>query len=340
MVTLLDGIGSSKVILLYNDLFKSTDASFTEREEFAEWLLTFDYASGHANARSNVIAIDSYSVSHTDHVARADFYRDDPPLHFNPFGAKFLAELLHARLIEVYGDTYTNLPPQVVLPADDDTIFIHTNPNMNPGGNGTVIGTWGTPPSNTTVPSGWQISPGSNAGGITGVLDKTLTDGDGNPQTELVLSGTLGAGLATTIQLLQAAQVADRLTLNDVLRAVARVEVEAGSECLHNVSLRVFVTADTATKNRASTSISGDTTTAEMVLANGTWDAAFSGLLATQIIDLQDPNMDVANDGPGLPSSLGSTQVILQIQFANKGAETANIAATVRLSQCGLYQVS
>ncbi|MET3712618.1 hypothetical protein ABIC65_003336 [Sphingomonas trueperi] len=213
--------------------------------DFAAWQKTFDYASGHANATPNVIVVDTNALiadpasGPTTYLNKQGFYRDDR--HFTAWGSQQVARAVHQRFSSAFGSAYTGLPSRVSLPVSNgatiaaDTIgvhsgFVHTNPLLTPGSNGSVIAAgFAAPPPASSIPQGWTLS-GSNAvlgADITVSVDKTGTDPDGYPMTTITLAGTMRSakftgsisGTTLTIESMDTSQGAGSIAIGATLYA-------------------------------------------------------------------------------------------------------------------------
>lgn len=167
---------------------------------------------------------------------------------------------------------YAALPSQIALPtgnpvggvrrwgAGNGTVFVHTNPMLQPGGDGVVADNIGTPPAAATVPEGWRIGGASATGaaGIAVTCDKSGIDADGFPAWRIALSGTLADATSYTLQMFQTAQVPGHLTAASRRRGVGRVAVAPGSVGLEAVWLRAMVqSGDSAARTQQSVANAG-----------------------------------------------------------------------------------
>jgi len=336
-----------------------------EMRAFADWQKTLDFASGHANARSDTIVIDLWSEfldaagsSTGSWKNNAQYLRDG--LHWTAYACKRASELLHARLIAVYGATYTGLASQIVLPTGNPTggvggggtgngnLFVHSNPLMLDGtGTGQVItGSSGaTFPAATALPQGISLSASGTGGGITILADKTITNAAGFRGVRLTISGTLADASVWTLSCYQAVAVAGQLTATKKIRGVANVKVAAGSQQLAGVALRQTVQCtESATRTQVATAFAGgaggtnDRAGYLFNVANG--DAAGDYVLQTQMNDLADPFMDTANGGPGVMGTIGSTGIYLDMRFDNQTGASQTVSAVIDVFQMGMELVT
>lgn len=341
--------GESAVKAAASDTFKA----------FADWQKTLDVASGHANARADVVTVDAWAEYLDAAASSADawtnkrgYLRDG--LHDTPYAGKRLAELIHARLGAAYGVTYANLPGRVVLPtgnpaggvapagAGNGASFVHTNPTLQPGGNGIIAGNIGTPPAAASVPEGWRLggAAAANSAGIAVASEKTGTDSDGYPTWKVTVSGTLPDQTTYTLQMFQLTRAAGQPGLAARLRGVGRIKVAPGSAGLEAVSLRAYVQSPTAARTQQAVALSGSAGSVGQrggfVLAQNGCDAAGDHLYETPLIDLADPNMDAANGGPGVMDAVTNAIVYVEAKFDNYTGAAIPVAAELTLSRVGM----
>lgn len=358
------GNAPSKTHIMLNELPKGinddgSSAGYNVSANFksySDWLLTLDYASGSPNARSNVIAVDTFGefvdpATGTLYRNKRGYLRDG--LHLTGYGGKRIAAKIIERLRQVYPD-FDSWPVQHPLPTSNDNgltslgdaqPFVNSNADMRPGTNGSVLGTWGGAPAAANIMQGWTITPSNaNASGITCVADKTLTTPGGMGSQRLTFSGTLGAGLATQIQFQQILSTATLfangwLTINDMLRAVGLGRVAAGSQYFAGLALAVQMQSGTVNKyqtiacNRGGGFNMG--APAYLDAYEGEWLT-----YCTEVLDMQDPGKVAL--GQNITAQGDISQIILrwEIDFRNLSGTTQNIGAVVDLAQTGLKRVS
>ncbi|NLS28143.1 hypothetical protein S2M10_31520 [Sphingomonas sp. S2M10] len=342
--------GQLKVILNETGTGKKIDGSIAggttaNKLAFSAWINTLDADSGHANARNDVLVVDSMGPSYdaasgTNHLG---WLRDDR--HPTPWGSRKWGQLVIDRLAAAYGSVWTNLPKRITLPTAAGAPFIHSNPLLTPGGNGQVVGAnFGTAPTAATIPQGWAVSGTGAGAGITVTCDKTGTTPDGFPMFQISVSGTLPDQSSYTLQIYQLAS-GSAVALTDKLQGVCKRRVLPGSQQLLGARLRISITDATVAKSQGAYDQGGSPGGSGDRLgyyinsagfdAGGEWEE-----LQTQMIDLADPNMDAANGGPGLISSPSQVVVYMDLQFGNYTGATANVSATVQLAQMGMLKVS
>lgn len=365
--TIMNGIGTGKVILLLNEqprgisydgTVQNAASNPAERYTFSRELLKYDFASGDAKARSNVIVINSYDEfldvsSGTNYYNKQGYLRDG--LHDTPYGSKRKAQIIVDRLSAIWPG-WASLPAQVTLPTANGLSvpantqpFIHTNPILTPGTNGAVLGTWGGAPAAANVPQGWTVNALNGGSGLTAVCDKTGTDPDGYPTLQITISGTLAANTTATVQAYQTlasaalstAISAGLVSINDKFRGLARVQVAAGSAYLAGVGYKIFVQDTTASRsintkaNAGSTGSAGNNGTSlnAYLDAGGTdWQT-----LVTELIDCQDANLVAQSQNIAAFSQI---QGIVEILFRNNTASTQNVSATVKISRAGVWRAT
>jgi lysophospholipase L1-like esterase len=356
---------TGKVVLLYNELPRGVDkagvAGFTvtnavERKAFSDWIKTLDYASGHANAKSNVIVIDSWAefvdpASGTAYLNKVGYHWDG--IHPSQFGARRLAQITVDRLSSIWG-AWAGLPPQIAKPtthglttAGAQQPYVNSNPVFFAGTNGTVAGTWAAAPAAANVAQGWEIVATVNASGLTGVASKTGTDPDGFTTQDLTLTGTVAAAQIAQIEVRQrlanqaavdAEVAAGRLAFTDKLRAFGSVFVPAGSTNIYFPSLELFIQEATGTKRL----------TARVHAAQRSMFRDVDGLdnggvwydLMTEVLDLAEPNMTAA---PGNVSVVSSIVIKWNIYLGNDtaaGVQTINTNGPLRFSRTGFVRVA
>lgn len=357
---------SSKVVLLYNELPRGVDkagvAGFTvtnaaERKAFSDWINTLDFASGHANAKANVIVIDSWAefvdpASGTAYINKVGTLWDG--IHPSQYGARRLAQITVDRLSAIWPQ-WGALPAQIVRPTTHGLTtpgaqqpYVNTNPIFaSPAGNGTVAGTWGVAPAAASVAQGWEIVATANATGLTGLAAKTGTDPDGFTTQDLTVTGTVAASQIAQIEVRQrlatqaavdAEVAAGRLAFTDKLRAFGRVFVPAGSTGIYFPSLELFLQEATATKRLTARVHSAQRSMFRDVdgLDNGgVWYD-----LMTEVLDLAEPNMTAA---PGNVALLSSIVVKWNIYLGNDTvatAQTINTNGPLRFSRTGFVRVA
>jgi hypothetical protein len=199
-----------------NSKGQTLGASAQVFKDLSDQIKTLSFDSGHPNARSDVIVVDTWArIFDPANSAPASgvyrnkqgYYRDDR--HYTPWGARDVAALVHQRLVSVYGSAYTGMASRASLPVTNgasiaaDTIgvhpgFVHTNPCFTIAGNGQLTANqfWLTGPAAADIPTGWQFgastSNGAALGGaITVAVDRTRTGADGYPEPQITFGGTL-----------------------------------------------------------------------------------------------------------------------------------------------------
>ena len=364
VTTMLDR-APSKVWIILNELPKgiqdngtvgtgSVSANF---KSFSDWLLTLDYASGHANARANCIVVDTFAAL-VDPATGTNYSNlrgtSWDGLHYAPGGAKLAAQTVINRLSAIW-PSWGTLPVLATFPTTNGLIslgaaqpFIMSNPIFTPGTNGTVSGTWGSAPSAANVPQGWVVTVLSNGSGITCVADKTETDDEGYPVLKLTLSGTLGANLSSQVQVYQllggasltSAWTNNWLTISDKLRGVGKCKVDAGAQYLSGVGLALIMQSPTVNKYQTSAAARGPTVinaTAPAFIdayADSAWRP-----YQTQLMDFQDPGKVALGQNITAQSDISQIQLRWEIDFRNLTASTQNISAVIRFSRSGAIRV-
>lgn len=368
LVTIMNGIGSGKVIILLNELPRGVDflgavtneaSNPAERYALSRELLKYDYASGDAKARANVIVVNAYDAfldgaSGTNYYPIRGVYRDG--LHVTPYGGRLLTQTIIDRLAAVWPG-WAALPEQVTLPTVNGLSdpaatqpFVHSNPILTPGTNGQSLGTWAVAPAAASIPQGWAVNALSGASGLTGVATKGVdTDPDGYPAFKLEITGTLGANSGSTIQVYQALQStalssalsAGRLSINDKLRGVANIKVAAGSQYLVGVGMDVIAQDSTANRTQTVRSNAGTTGGPGLGTALNSYLDAYAASdwtrIQTELIDLQDPNLVAIGQNVAALSALTGR---VQLVFRNNSGSTQNVSATVWISRAGVWRVA
>lgn len=357
---------SSKTIFLFNELprgvSKDGSAGFTvanavERKAFSDWIKTLDYASGHANAKANVVVFDTWAefvdgASGTSYLNKQGYTWDG--IHPSVYGAKQCASVVVNKLASVWPG-WASLPSQITLPTANGLTtpgtqqpFVNTNPIFTPGTNGTVAGTWGSAPSNTNVAQGWEIVAANGfATSLTGVAAKTGTDPDGYPTQDLTITGTVPASSIAQIEVRQrftsqaavdAEVAAGRLSFTDKIRAVGRVFVPSGTTGLYFPSLEIFIQEATATKRMLARIHSSQRSLFRDVDGldpGGVWYD-----FMTEVLDLAEPNMSVT---PGNVSVVSSITVKWNLYLGSDtvaSTQTINTNGAIRFSRTGFVRVS
>lgn len=322
---------------------------------FSDWLLTLDHASGHANARANVIAVDTWGefvdpASGTLYRNKRGYLRDG--LHCTGFGAQRIAAKIIERLSTVW-PAWAALPAQIALPTTSGLASlgaaqpsIMSNSIFTPGTAGSVLGTWGTAPLAANVPQGWTVFMSGSGTGISCVVEKGVeTDPEGYPVFKLTVAGTLAASASCTIQIYQLASLAtlfsnNWLTINDKLRGVARMKVEGGAQYFSGASLSLIVQSPTTAKyltgfTGRGGSVINMSAPAFLDCYDGTWLP-----YCTEVLDFQDPGKAALGQNMAVQSDISQIQIRADLDFRNLTAATQNVAATVRLSRMGAMRVA
>ncbi len=359
----------SKVWIVCNELPKGinddgTDAGYTVSANFkaySDWLLTLDYASGHANSRPNVIAIDTFGefvdpATGTNYKNKRGYLRgrtgSPDGLHCSGYGGRRIADKIVERLSAIWPG-FSSLPRHYPLPTTSDNglvsmgnaqPFINSNADMLPGTNGSVLGTWASPPLASGVPQGWTVTISSGST-ITCVADKSEVDDEGYPVLKLTVSGTLtGANSSCQIQVYQLAPIATLftngwMTINDKLRAVGKAKVDAGSQYFSGVAL-VALLQTIAPTTRYQTlycgrggSVINMGAPAYLDSYDGQW-----GTYTTEELDLQNPGKLALGEVITAQGDINNLWVRWEIDFRNIPGGTVNVGATIRLSRTGLQR--
>ena len=371
LAAIMTAMGSGKVIVLVNELPRGVDyagvvvnaaTNAAERYTLSRELLKYDFASGDAKARANVVVVNGYDLfldpaSGTSFHPRRGVYRDG--LHFTPYGARLLTQAIVDRLAAVWTG-WPTLPGQVTLPTANGLSalaaaapFVNSNPVLTPGNAGAVSGSWGGAPLPAGVPEGWTLAMVQNGAGVTCIATKgEETDPDGYPVWKLAFSGTIPANASCTVRATQvlsgsalaAAVSAGLVSAGDRLRATAGVRVEAGSVLLSGVEIGAVAQDATASRSQSSRSNAGTVGTGvsgnQGQALNAYLDACQSGgwiRLSSELIDMQDANLVAA--GTNI-QSLSAVQARVQILFRNNDTAAREIAATVRLSRAGVWRAA
>lgn len=363
ITTMLNGLGAKTVVLL-NEMPRGVDKSGAQngpvtngadRKALSDWINTLDFASGHANARANVIVVDVWGLvvnpaSGPNWQNLPGYYFDG--VHPSQWGARQIAARIWQRLQAVWPN-WAALPQRLPVPLADGLVtpgaqqpFVNSNPVLTPGSAGGVSGTWGSAPLAANVAQGWELVGESNVASITCIADKSEVGPSGEPVQRLVLGGTLGAGLTASILLRQrfatnaaiAAEIAaGRLALTDVLRAVGRMRVEPGSQLLYQVALQWFVTSsNTAAAIRG---FVGNGNQNDLAAAFGV-DAYDDG--AWRDVQAMPSRLDEPNMAANALTGANATSLVVQwgIRFLNTSAAALPVAATIRLARTGLVRVA
>lgn len=360
--TILDNIGPTKLVIICNELPRginmtgaAANAASVPANNYSlsRSLLKYDYASGDAKARSNVIVVNTYDAW-LDVASGASYNNlrgmSYDGLHEAPYGSAVICNAIVTRLAAVYGATWTALPDQTVKPTANGLVslansapYVNSNPVFTPGTNGTVSGTWGTPPVNTGVAQGWTLS-GTNVPSMVGVAEKGVeTDPDGYPVQKFTASGNVAAATTATVsfsQTLSGASLTSAisggfLALTDRLRGFCRMKIDAGSALLYHVRVRLVVTDSTVTRSQQAVSNQGTTVTGALIndfldAEDGTWRDYM-----TELLDMQDANLVAASMNV---AAISNVTIWIDIAFRNNTAGSLPAAATVRLSRAGWYR--
>lgn len=362
ILTILEN-APNKVWVICNELPKGVNDNGTlggqsvtaNFKAFSDWLMTLDHASGHANARANVIAVDTWgefvdASTGTLYRNKRGYLRDG--LHCTGFGAKRIAAKIVERLSAIWPG-WDALPAQITLPTANGLASlgaaqpcITSNPIFTPGANGNVLGTWGTAPLAASIPQGWTLFMAGAGAGISCVVEKGVeADPDGYPVFRLTVSGTLPANSSCTIQVYQLASLAtlfanNWLTINDKLRGVARMKVEAGAQHFSGVSLSLIVQSPTTAKYLTGFTGRGGavinmSAPAHLDVYDGTWLS-----YCTEVLDFQDPGKVALGQNIAAQSDISQIQIRADLDFRNLTATAQTVAATVRLSRMGAMRVA
>lgn len=331
---------------------QSVSANF---KAFSDWLLTLDHASGHANARANVIVVDTWgefvdATTGTLYRNKRGYLRDG--LHCTGFGAKRIAAKIIERLSAIWPG-WGALPAQISLPTTNGLASlgaaqpsIMSNSIFTPGTAGSVLGTWGTAPVAASIPQGWTLYMSGSGAGIVCVVEKGVeTDPNGYPLFKLTISGTLAANSTCSIQVYQLASMAalftnNWLTINDKLRGVARMKVEAGAQYFSGTSLSMIVQSPTTAKYlTAFTGRGGSVINMSAPAYQDCYDGDWLPY-CTEVLDFQDPGKVALGQNMSAQSDISQIQIRADLDFRNLTATTQNVAATVRLSRMGAMRVA
>lgn len=357
------GNAPNKVWVVCNELPKGVNDNGTlggqtvsaNFKAFSDWLMTLDHASGHANARANVIVIDTWgefvdAATGALYRNKRGYLRDG--LHCTGFGAKRIAAKIIERLSTLWPG-WGALPAQITLPTANGLTSlgaaqpcIMSNAIFTPGTAGSVLGAWGTAPVAASIPQGWTVYMSGTGAGITCVVEKGAeTDPDGYPVFKLIVSGTLAANASCTIQIYQLANLATLfangwLTTADKLRGVARMKVEAGAQYFSGASLSLIVQSPTTAKyltgfTGRGGSVINMSAPAYLEAYDGAWLS-----YCTEILDFQDPGKVALGQNIAAQSDIGQIQIRADLDFRNLTAATQTVAATVRLSRVGAMRVA
>lgn len=353
----------NKVWIICNELPKGVNDNGTlggqsvtaNFKSFSDWLLTLDYASGHANARANVIVIDTWgefvdAASGTLYRNKQGYLRDG--LHCTGFGAKRIAAKIIERLSAIWPN-WAALPAQITLPTANGLASlgaaqpsIMSNSIFTPGTNGARLGTWGLAPLVADIPQGWTLFISGSGTGMSCVVEKGVeSDPDGFPVFKLTISGMLAANSSCQIQVYQLASLATLfangwLTINDRLRGVARMRVEAGAQYFSGASLSLIVQSPTTNKfltgfTGRGGSVINMSTPAFLDCYDGSWLD-----YCTEVLDFQDPGKVALGQNMTAQSDISQIQIRADLDFRNLTAAAQNVFATVRLSRVGAMRVA
>lgn len=356
---------SGKVVILYNELPRGVDkagvAGFTvtnavERKTFSDWIKTLDYASGHANAKTNVIVIDSWAefvdaASGTSYLNKVGYHWDG--IHPSQYGARRLAQITVNRLSSIWG-AWAGLPSQIAKPtanglttAGAQQPYVNTNPIFTPGTNGTVAGTWGVAPAAANVAQGWEVVATANATGLTGVATKTGTDPDGNAVQGLTVTGTVGANLIAQIEIRQrlinqaavdAEVSAGRLSFTDKVRAFGRIFVPSGTSGIYFPSLELFIQEATGTKRLTARVHSAQRSLFRDVDGLDNGGAWYD--FVTEVLDMAEPNMTAT---PGNVTTVSGITIKWNLYLGSDtvaSTQTINTNGELKFSLTGFVRVS
>ena len=375
MTSILDTIGSSKLIVLLNETPEGVDVNGTSPgsasapsgdafKAYSEWLSTLSYDSGHPNARPNVVVVDTWGMILDAPASGAGNWRAKPGylrdgLHFTPWGARKIAELIHTRLTEAFGATYTDVAPRYTLPTQNGLTtpanvapFVHTNPILTPGTNGSVLGSYRTAPLAANVPQGWWISSTGTTAGLDVVCNKTLTDSDGFPMWRITVSGELADNATVTLTMYQVAVASGQIANTDKVRGISRLALAAGAQGLQSCHIEAYVQSGAgAATNLTAIANSGSAGSGASGSANrlgyqlnegaGAYDASgFDRILMTQLLDLANPDMATANGGPGNVTTISSLAHRNVLAFANYTGATRAISAQLDISRSGIFRTA
>jgi len=362
ITTILDR-APSKVWVICNELPKGIKDDGTSGgqtvtanfKSYSDWLKTLDYASGHANARSNVIVVDTFAAlvdpatGASQNNLRGVLWDG---LHWAPGGARLGAAAVLSRLQSVW--PWSGISPRINLPTTNGLTvlanaqpFINNNATMTPGTNGTVSGTWGTAPAAANIPQGWVVFATGSSSGFVCVADKTGTDDEGYPVLTLTISGTLATGAGGgSIWVYQNPAIAtlfsgSLMTINDKFRAVGKCKVDAGSQYLAGVALGAILQCGAATaKYQTNKTASGPTViTAGAPAFIDTFASSSWMRYQTQVMDFQDPGKVALGENITAQADINTMWVRWEIDFRNQSGSTQNISAVIRFSRTGIQRV-
>lgn len=363
ILTILDN-APNKVWIICNELPKGVNDNGTlggqtvtaNFKSFSDWLLTLDYASGHPNARANVVVVDTWGefvdpASGTLYRNKRGYLRDG--LHCTGFGAKRIAAKIIERLSAIWSD-WATLPALMTLPTTNGLSSlgaaqpsIMSNSILTAGTNGSVLGSWGVAPLAANIPQGWTVFMSGSGTGITCVAEKGVeVDPDGFPVFKLTISGTLAANSSCSIQVYQLASLATLfangwMTINDKLRGVGRMKVESGAQYFSGSSLSMIMQCG-GTVAKYQTMFTGRggsvinmTAPAFLDCYDGEWLS-----YCTEVLDMQDPGKVALAQNIAAQGDITQIQLRADLDFRNLTAATQNVSATVRLARVGAMRVA
>ncbi len=176
-----------------------------------------------------------------------------------------------------------------------------------------------------------------------------LGTGTGGPGTYTVNTAqtattrTIMAGMSYTLAMTSSQQVAGQLTASKRIRLVGKRKVSLGSVGLTSVRLYGSVTCtESNTRNVALSTMNssngapGDRIGYQINVPNGDSATGQFRKVQSQPHDLANPNMDVANGGPGVMGTIGNATVGWEIALANFTGDNLAVSATVEFSRTGM----
>lgn len=364
--TIMNNIGTGVVIVLCNEQPRGIDhtgatqnggGDSTDRYNFSRALMKYDYASGDAKARANVIVANTWDEFADTPVPpvynnKRGYLRDG--LHDTAYGSMRKMQVVVDRLKAAWGQTtWDSIPSKILLPTANGISnpaapqpFVNSNSVLTSGNNGQVIGTWGTAPLATGVPEKWTLAAPNGSSGIVCVAEKGVeTDPNGLGVCKMDFSGTIAANANVGIQFYQLIAGSalttllsgNLLSINDKLRAMMTSKVELGSQYLQSVGLKLTVQDTTASRSMTATARVGASNLPGGALnayldAAGVWRTDM-----TELMDFQDANLVAQNQNI---AAIQQIQVICEILFVNPTSSPVNIGATVRIGGTGAFRAT
>lgn len=264
-----------------------------------EWILAQASVPGVAVADPWADMVDP---ADTQARARKGVLKDS--IHESPTGAYLMARAV-APIIQQW------LPPRQVLPTSAADEYSADNQAGCLNGNPMLLGDDGTAGTNATgdVATDWTVSATT---GITAVCSK-VTDVAGLAWQQIVVSGTASQRQCATLTTnLDVADVAE----DDVLVAVAQIEVTDGHSGLFGVPLSLTVAGST---------------TVEAI-------AGYAGPLGTQI-NMQLPGMPVSGPVVTAPLTVPASPASASVSIGVFGNATGAISATIRVRAVAVRKI-